>query len=177
LAEAKKLLFIGIIFHEISHLLACLAFGVKVFQVKLLDDNEAFVEHEKPNAWQSVLISLAPFLLGNATSFLLAKNAFALVQGTAVLAAVFFWLSISISYNSFPSAQDAKNAFESVFSFYAKKAKEKNKGLATKILWIATFPFVFAPLSIATAAMLFLGKFSVTRVLWTVALLGAANIA
>ena len=172
----NRLLFLGVIFHEISHLLACLAFGVKVFRVKLLGD-EAFVEHEKPNAWQSVVISLAPFLLGNIVSFLLAKTAFALVQNAVLAAVLFFWLSISLAYHSFPSGQDAKNAFESVFSFYAKKARQKEKSVATKILWVATFPFVFAPLSVATAVMLFMGKFGFTRIIWIVCVLGAAQVA
>ena len=40
-----RLFFPGVVFHELSHYIACLAVGVKVQSVKLFGASEAFVEH------------------------------------------------------------------------------------------------------------------------------------
>ena len=112
--------FPGMIFHELSHLIACLLFGVKVRKVKFFGLNEAYVVHEQPGAAKSVVITLAPFLLGN----FIALSLFALSYNQLFFERnffgfVFLWLAFSLVMYSFPSNQDAKNTFDEFKEFYS----------------------------------------------------------
>jgi hypothetical protein len=163
------LFFPGMVFHELSHYFACILCGVKVSKVKLFGSSEAFIEHAKPNAWQAVLITLAPFVFGNIAGFFLFSNAIDLANSLNVLSFVFFWLGFSLALFSFPSKQDAINAFSSFIDFYKESVFGKT-GLLEKLFWIVLFPFLFAPLVLLLGTMAAFDYSIGLRFLWAIVL-------
>ncbi len=111
-------LFPGIVFHEFSHYLACLLFGVRIKSVKWFGEDEAYVLHAVPKPVPSLFIALAPFLLGNALAFLLLETAQSQLAAFNPLALLFYWFAVSLAFYSFPSDQDGQNAFENVLKSY-----------------------------------------------------------
>jgi hypothetical protein len=164
--------FPGMIFHELSHLLACLIFGVKVRKVKFFGLREAYVIHERPNAWQSAFISLAPFLLGNLMAFYFFSYAFNLLFFYNPFGFLFLWLAFSFAHYSFPSDHDARNIFDSFKRFYLFNLTKRN--LLVKILLLASIPFVFFPLSVLLALMLLFNSSYKLRLLWVLFVFFAA---
>lgn len=163
------LFFPGMILHEFSHFVACAFLGVKVSRLKLFGVKEAFVEHAKPNAWQSVAITLAPFFLCNLLSFLLFNYANELVGAQNILSILAYWLALSLALFSFPSKQDALNAFNSFIDFYKEKLFGKDS-LLEKLIWLAAFPFLFVPLVLVLGTMLAFDYSVSLRFIWAVAI-------
>lgn len=157
--------FPGMVFHELSHLIACVLFGVRVSKVKFFGTEEAFVEHAKPNAWQSVLITIAPFILGNAVAFYLFIYANELSGAFNAFSVLFYWLGFSLAIFSFPSRQDATNAFGSFLDFY-KGALFGGRPLLDKLLWLLAFPFLFVPLVLLLGTMVAFDYSILLRFLW-----------
>lgn len=156
--------FPGLIFHELSHYMACVLCSVKVNEVKLFSLSEAYVAHEKPNAWQSVLISAAPFLTGNILSFFLLTIANRAVSQSPLLSVFLYWLSVSIVFFAFPSEDDALNAFNSVKDFYRQKLTSGK--IPARLLWLITAPFVFVPLLFIAGFMLVFDYFVPLKLCW-----------
>ncbi len=162
------LFFPGMILHELSHFLACVFLGVKVSKLKLFGTKEAFVEHAKPNAWQSVAITLAPFFLCNLLSFMLFNYANELASAQNIFSVFAYWLALSFAIFSFPSKQDALNAFNSFIDFYKEKIFGKD-GLPEKLLWLVAFPFLFVPLVLVLGTMVAFDYSVSLRFIWAVA--------
>ena len=162
------LFFPGMVVHELSHFLACEFLGVKVSKLKLFGTKEAFVEHAKPNAWQSVAITLAPFFLCNLFAFMLFNYANALAGAQNIVSIIALWLALSFAIFSFPSKQDALNAFNSFIDFYKEKIFGKD-GLPEKLLWLVAFPFLFVPLVMVLGTMAAFDYSVVLRFIWAVA--------
>jgi len=156
--------FPGMIFHEFSHLVACLLFGVKVKKVKFLGLNEAYVVHEQSNALKSIMITIAPFILGNLISFYFFSYSFSLLFFSNYLGFVFLWLGLSLVYYSFPSNQDAKNTFNAFKDFYASNLVKRN--IFIKLLLIVSIPFVFIPLFVILGLMVLFNYFYFLRLAW-----------
>lgn len=158
--------FPGVVVHELSHYLACVLTGTKVFRVKFFSlSGPAYVVHARPSAWQGVVISIAPFLIGTIFSFILLSTANAMIGVQNLLVALFYWLAISILYFSFPSYTDAKNAFNSLIRFYEKKLFGKNS-LISKIVWTITLPFLFLPSVLIVGLLLVFDYSPFLRMLW-----------
>lgn len=163
------LFFPGIVFHELSHVIACLVTGVKIGKVKWFGTDEAFVEHAKPNVVQGLIISIAPLILGNAIGFELLLFGHDLANHLSVFAIVVYWFAVSLMLYSFPSKQDAQNSFETFTEFYKKRILGKN-GLLSKLFWLLTFPFFFVPLVILFGIILLFDSVFSLRALWIAAL-------
>ena len=178
MAEPKlhAFLFPGIVFHEFSHYLACLLFGVRVKRVQWFGLDEAFVVHEVPKPLPSVIITLAPFLLGNWLGFLLLETANSLLGAGALLASfnplllLYYWFAVALLYYSFPSDQDGSNAFHNMLSTYKEKIFGPESP-AVKLLYILTFPFVFLPLAFVLGFMMLFSNSAGLRILWVLAAL------
>lgn len=147
------LLFPGVILHEFSHYLACVLVGVKVKETKFWGREEAFVCHDQPGAWQSVVITIAPFLLGNILAWGMLSMANELLDSLSLLSLVYFWLSVSLIYFSFPSRHDAKNSFDIFISFYKAKILEEGP-ITSRIFWLISFPALFVPLVVLLGLIL-----------------------
>jgi len=160
--------FPGIVFHELSHVIACGLCGVSVSQVKWFGTDEAYVQHAKPNAWQGLVISIAPFLLGNLIGIALLQSAQNLVSSDVLLSIVLVWLGISLVLYSFPSKQDASNAFSSFTDFYKRHVIDKGS-LLTRLVWLLTFPIFFVPVVIILGFILLFDAAFILRILWVIA--------
>ncbi len=163
--------FPGIVFHELSHVLACHLTGVKVRNVKWFGVDEAYVQHDKPRALQGLFISIAPFLFGNFLGFELFLFGHELVTKASVFAIPIYWFAFSLLLYSFPSKQDAMNAFDSFVSFYKKKVIEKGS-LVTRLLWALTFPVFFVPVILILGFILLFDSAFILRILWVFTLIG-----
>ncbi len=166
--KANLIFFPGMIFHEFSHLIACVLFGVKVRKVKFLGFQEAYVVHEQPNALKSIIITLAPFILGNWVAFYFFSYAFELLFLSNFIGFIFLWLALSLALYSFPSDEDAKNTFDSFQRFYSVNLVKRN--LFIKLLLIISIPFVFVPLFVVLGFMLIFNRSSTLRFLWLLCL-------
>ncbi|MEW6295463.1 MAG: M50 family metallopeptidase [Candidatus Diapherotrites archaeon] len=161
--------FPGMIFHELSHYTACLFLGVKVRKVKLFGVEEAFVVHDKPNAWKAVIIALAPFILGSFFALIFIAFGFSLLAVLNPFGLIFVWFALALVFYSFPSLHDSKNAFDSVAEFYSKNIFKGN--LFKRLFWLITLPFVFIPLILVLGIMLAFNYSSKLRLLWIVLIL------
>lgn len=158
--------FPGVVLHELSHYVACILTGVKVFRVKFFSlRGPAYVVHARPNVWQGIIISTAPFFIGAAFGIWLLTNGNSLIGVQNLLSIFFYWLGISVLYFSFPSSADARNAFNGLIGFYGHKIFGKNS-VFSKFFWTLTLPFIFLPF-IAVVGILLLFNFSpILRSLW-----------
>jgi hypothetical protein len=137
-------------------------------EVKLFGLEEAYVKHAVPHAWQAILITLAPFLLGTVLGLELLIFAFELFSKQVLLSILFYWLGFSIVLFSFPSDADAMNAFHSVKNSLAKRISHGNA--ISRILWIIVSPFIFLPLLLMTGFFLLFDQSSLLRFAWTILL-------
>lgn len=161
--------FPGMIFHELSHLIACIFLGVKVKQVKFFGVEEAYVVHEVPSAWKSIIISLAPFILGTYIALLLMDTGMEFLTAFNPIGFIFYWFALGLLFYSFPSLHDAKNSFYSFTDFYSRAIFRKGN-ILTKLFWLITFPFVFIPLIIVLGLMLSFNYSSYLRIAWVLLL-------
>ena len=171
---ASIVFFPGVVFHELSHYLACLLTGVTVKSVKWFGTTEAFVVHELPNAWQSIVISLAPFLLGSALGFELFFAASQIWDASIALSLFYGWLALSLLLFAFPSLPDASNALQSILAFYNSAVLGKGKRWWARIAWLATFPFVFIPVTTLLALLLLFNYVTPLRWFWAAFMLSLA---
>ena len=161
------LLFPGVIFHEFSHYVACKLLGIKVMKVKWFSTSEAYVVHAVPNAWKATIITIAPFLLGNAFGIFLFISANDLLASFNPLSILFYWFAISIVYFSFPSDQDAKNAFGSIVGMYKRKLFGSTP-LPKKLIFAISIPFIFIPVVFILGFLLLFSYSSFMRAIWLI---------
>lgn len=151
--------------HEFSHVLGCLITRVKIHRVQWFGTTEAFVQHDKPGASAGLVISMAPFIIGNALGFWFLHGAMGLFAQRHWLAVVFLWIGASTVLLSFPSLQDAQNTVQSFSDSYRKKLFGKNS-LVAKLFWLVSVPFVFLPLFVLLAVFVLFNYFFVLRLGW-----------
>lgn len=159
------LLLPGMVLHELAHVLACLFTGVKIHQVKWVGTSEAFVQHDKPGAFSGLVISLAPFVLGNLLGFWFLQQAIESVQSDFLFGILFLWFGISMVFLSFPSREDAQNTWLVFSDSYHKKLSGKNSFTA-KFFWLVSAPFVFIPLLLLLAVFLLFNYLFLLRLGW-----------
>ncbi len=158
--------FPGVVLHELAHYLACVITGVRVFKVKFFSmKGPAYVVHARPNLWQGIIISTAPFFLGSFVGFWLLQSANSMFGSQNLLVVFFYWLAISILYFSFPSRADAKNAFNSLISFYERKIFGRTS-ILSKFFWVLTLPIIFLPCVLLVGVLLVFNFSSILRMLW-----------
>ena len=166
----QLLLFPGVILHEFSHYLACILVGVKVRDVKFWSRTEAFVAHDQPATWKSVVITASPFLIGNFLALEILSMANELFYTFSLLSLLYFWLAISFVYFSFPSRADASNSFNSFISFYKIHILEKGS-IFSRLFWLLSFPFLFIPFIFLLGVILIFDSSEAMRWIWSIAVL------
>ncbi len=164
------LFFPGMIFHEVSHYLACLLFGVRVRRVKFFGFTEAYVIHEQPDAFRAIIITLAPFILGTWFAWILIEFGLKILRSLNPFGFLFYWFALSLLFYSFPSLEDSKNAFNSFTRFYGKRLFGRGS-IFGKLLWFITFPFIFIPFVIILGVMLAFNYSRILRILWVIFIL------
>lgn len=111
--------FPGIIFHELSHALACLLLNVSIKKIKLIGKDGGYVVHDDSKSYKIIIISLFPFFLNIFISLICARVV--LLEKDLLLIIVCTWLALSCLFFCLPSAQDAKNVFSVIKRSYFKK--------------------------------------------------------
>jgi hypothetical protein len=112
--------FPGVIVHELAHQLFCRWFGVPVLEVCYfrLGNPAGYVIHEPARkGYQSLLISIGPFLINTILGALIAfPAALPVIRfGSGDLLDYFLiWLGVSIAMHAIPSSADAKSLWQSV---------------------------------------------------------------
>lgn len=117
--------FPGVVVHEFAHATACRAVGVPVLEVVYFrfDDPPGYVRHVNPARYrQSVVISVAPFLVNTIVSFgaflglgVLASTTESLGTAqpeTIIAGVVLAWIGLSVGMHAFPSTTDAKTLWD-----------------------------------------------------------------
>lgn len=164
-------LFPGVIFHEISHFIACIILGVRVTETKFWGLEEAHVKHEEPSLLKTAFITTAPLTIGTILSFLLISVGHKQMLTLKTINDLFFslslyWLALSVCFHGFPSSQDAENALNSLKEF-TKKHFFLSILLSPLILPLLVFLVVIDFLSVIPRLGLlwFVGLFVLTAVL------------
>lgn len=146
------LLFPGVIFHELSHFIACKVLGVKVRGVKLWGLNSAHVRHDVSHFTKNILIAMAPLILGSLAAIIftalghMAVKALVSVYNTDIIRVLlFYWLGLSFAYHCFPSKTDADNGIHSLTTHYKSRLAFKAGIVKGLLYWISVPPF-FVPL-------------------------------
>ena len=111
--------FPGIIVHELAHQLFCRLFKVPVFEVCYfrMENPMGYVVHEPAKkAYQSLFISVGPFLVNTALCFVIGFSASLQFKfdSANVLDYLLMYLAISIGAHAFPSTGDAASLWQSV---------------------------------------------------------------
>ncbi len=163
-------LFPGVILHEFSHYAACVLIGVRVKAAKFWSRDEAFVQHEQPTTWKAVVITVAPFLLGNWLGLEILSMANELFYSFFLISLLYFWLAISLIYFSFPSRADAENSFQSFISFYKNRILSKGP-IFSRLFWLLSFPFLFIPFVLLLGLILIFDYSEAIRWIWVAGLL------
>jgi hypothetical protein len=129
--------FPGVVFHELTHYLACVLVGMKVSKVRWWGLKEAKVVHEAPkDPGASMMISMAPFMgatiLG--TVFLFLGHLLLFEKSLHVHGIFSYWFALSLLYHCFPSREDQKNMWKSLKKYYKGKIGAGSAG--ERMLWL-----------------------------------------
>ncbi|MCX8158522.1 MAG: M50 family metallopeptidase [Candidatus Diapherotrites archaeon] len=160
------LLFPGVILHEFSHYIACLLVGVKVHKAKFFSFEEAYVKHSMPGLWESLFITISPFFFCNLLGIIFFIEAKNLMNYYFLISVVYYWISLSSIYFSFPSDQDAHNSLQILLDFIKKKVLIGK--IFNRIFWLLISPFFVLPIMIILAIILFFNYFSFLRLFWLI---------
>ena len=129
----NSLTFIGVIFHEIGHLLFCKFCGLKVFKVCYFrfGNPSGYVVHEKPKYFiHSFLVTLGPFISGIIISVLSYALSQYLEEGLG-FRLVMIWFGGAVALHSFPSETDANDLWN-----------DTNKHISANLFAVIGYPFV-----------------------------------
>jgi hypothetical protein len=105
--------FPGVIVHELAHQVFCRLYKVPVFKVVYFQvgNPAGYVLHEAPsNKWQSIMISIGPFIFNTIVGGLIAFPASLPVfkfNNSGPLDWLLIYLGVSIAMHAFPSTGDA----------------------------------------------------------------------
>jgi type III secretory pathway component EscS len=162
------LTFPGVIVHELSHLLFCKIFNVKVKDVCFfrMDKTPGYVTHEgSTNPWTVLCISIGPLLVNTIIGGIIGLSAavpayeFGNFRFNDV---VVLWAGISIAMHAFPSQTDAyslrqfakSNSVSSVIKFlFIPVSYILQTGSALSVLWL---DFIYGIFVVYGASKLFL---------------------
>jgi hypothetical protein len=117
--------------------------GVPVHRIEV-HSRSGKVVHRAANLRSSVLISVAPLLIGGILSFFLFSYAKEIVDTNLVWAALATWLGFSIAFHSIPSHPDMVNISEAI-SRRLGELWASPRGIGTKIVksvwYVLVWPF------------------------------------
>lgn len=150
----ESVLFVGVLVHELAHVLACLWFELEIYEVSYLQrgDIAGFVEFQTPrNYRESFAVFTAPAYLNTlvaSTMFLwLAQNGVTVVSvGSASLVELtVLWGALAISANAVPSQADLDNV--GTYEYGDDDYHALQNALVSPLLYVFNFavltPFLF----------------------------------
>lgn len=134
--------FPGVIVHELAHQLFCRLFRIPVFKVVYFRTGNpaGYVLHEVvPNKWQSMMISVGPFVVNTIIGAIIALPAALPVMkfdNATFIDYILIYLGVSIAAHAFPSTGDAKSIWYSL--------KESNTPIWAKIVGYPVIGLIYA---------------------------------
>jgi hypothetical protein len=141
----STILFPGIIFHELGHVIACLVLSVPIEKIKWCGKDGGYVIHQDSTPCKNITIALIPFIFNIFISLILAR--IYLLNTDQIIKIICIWFAISALFFCIPSSQDAQNVFNALKENYSK----------TKILQIL-LNIIFLPLAIVILIISFFFK-------------------
>jgi|GEM_PF-2473051 len=158
--------FPGLIAHEMAHVIGCWLAGSRVAKVVLWSPQGGYVIHQRVRGSSSVIISLAPFFLGNILAIFFLLNSFrAFSSGDAVLyAVVSLWLGFSFAIYAFPSMHDIRSSVDSLQRSVKKYASAK--GFLGRLYGIIVMPVLYTLYLLVVTLMSIFAAGPGSRVLW-----------
>jgi len=150
-----RIFFLGIIFHELSHLVAAWIAGIKVVAYKLWHPKVAWVRTQPPQkTFNDVFVSFAPLLFGSIIASLLLISLFTTQMWASDPLAfyILLFLAVSIAICSPISKVDAYAAALALGLSYLRR--KKSKDLFVKLTSLLVWPFYFI-----VASLFKLGRF------------------
>jgi len=147
--------FPGVWVHEGAHALACILGRVKVHRVHVRS-NSGVVVHDPTNARNAWMIAFAPLAAGTIVSFLLFQAANHARETNVILAAILFWLAISIGFHAIPSTTDATN-IPAAISRRLGETASSDRSLGEKVVKIAGYVVTW-PIAIVTSALIWVAN-------------------
>ncbi len=136
--------FPGIIFHELSHALACILLNVSIKKIKLVGKDGGYVVHDDSKSYKIIIISLFPFFLNIFISLVCARVV--LLEKDLLVIVVCSWLALASIFFCLPSAQDAKNVFSVLKRSYFKKQS----------FFLMFIKILFIPITLSIILLVFL---------------------
>lgn len=140
--------FPGIMFHQLSHKIACHLFEVRIIKINYFDrDGDGYIMYEIPSRFSAVFfVSLAPLFLNSATALALGLI-IGVVPESSFIVLPLLWLAISIGYYSIPDMNEGNNV-----RVAARRAIEENT--ANPFHYLA-FPFYWLIVTVNALRFLF----------------------
>jgi hypothetical protein len=114
----SRILFPGIIFHELSHVVACLVLGVTIEKVKWIGKDGGYVVHQNSIPYKTIIIALIPFFFNIFISLIFAR--IYILNSDIIIKIISIWFAIAALFFCVPSSQDAKNVFNAIKENYSK---------------------------------------------------------
>ena len=115
----SNLLFPGIIFHELSHVIACLFMGVKIKKIKWISSEGGYVVHEDAQSYKIITIALFPAIFNLFIALVCAR--IYIFNLDLIVRIIVVWFALAALFFSLPSSQDAQNVFDALKENYKKK--------------------------------------------------------
>jgi len=137
-----RLFFFGVVFHEISHLVAARIAGIKVVAYKLWHPKVAWVRIQHPQkAFNDAFVSFAPLIFGSVISSLLLISLFTTQMWYSDPFAfyVLLYLAVSVAVHAPISKVDAYAAALALGISYLRR--KKSKDVFAKLTAILVWPF------------------------------------
>lgn len=147
--------FPGVWVHEGAHALACVLGNVKVHRVHVRS-NSGVVVHDPTNARNAWMIAFAPLAAGTILSFLFFQAGNHAQESNALVAAVLFWLAISIGFHAIPSTTDATN-IPTAISRRFSETTSGNLPMGSKLLKLAGYVVTW-PIAVLTSVLIWLAN-------------------
>ena len=155
----------GLVFHELSHYVACLLVGRSVKEVKLISRSGGHVI-SSGGGLSYAFTALAPFFLGNIFAFLFLRGSLELFTDpfgwNLIFGAILFWFAASLAYMSFPSNTDISNSKIVLGNSMARASK---KGGIALFYWLILLP-VYAIVLVLRPIIVFFNSSRAFRLIW-----------
>ena len=148
--------FPGLIFHELSHLVAAKIAGVRILESQLWGKHGAYVVIESPKkSFNSIFVAMAPLVFGSLASALLFNVSISIGFTGAEFfpAAILFWLALSIGMWSPVSVVDWATVVFALNKSYL--TRKRSASFLTRLVAYFYWPLYYASLLILGTGIVF----------------------
>lgn len=140
-------LFPGLVMHELAHYVVALLAGARVVETVLWSPRGGHVLHTRVRGSSSVIIALAPLIIGNILAIIFLQDGFNVLRtpgidfGATLWGLALVWLGFSFAVYSFPSRPDLRVSKAALGRSF--KMKLLGESLLAKIASLVVYPLLF----------------------------------